>query len=128
MFGYKGATEALNANMAQLDDINHLINESQVACPEQLLIDRHMFFVLCGLLRTVGQLNDLRHVMLKEKEAMFFHVLAHHDKNRVIKLRFLRLGETVSRHFNAVLKIVLRLQGHLLLTPEPILKTCNNDR
>ena len=60
--------------------------------------------------------------------ALFLHILAHHVKNRVIKFRFLRSGETISRHFNAVLNAVIRLQGVLLKKPEPVSENSTDER
>ena len=37
-------------------------------------------------------------------------------------------GETVSRHFNAVLNVVIRLQGVLLKKSEPVFKNSTNER
>ncbi|KAL7215875.1 hypothetical protein ACSBR1_027925 [Camellia fascicularis] len=59
---------------------------------------------------------------------MFFNVLAHHTKNRKIKFNFMRSGQTISKHFNNVLKAVLRLHGLLLKKPEPITANCTDDR
>ncbi|KAK9271423.1 hypothetical protein L1049_027013 [Liquidambar formosana] len=57
---------------------------------------------------------------MEEMTALFVHILAHHVKNRVIINRFMRSGETISRHFNEVLKGVIRLQSHLLKQPEAV--------
>ncbi|KAL7242858.1 hypothetical protein ACSBR1_015286 [Camellia fascicularis] len=58
---------------------------------------------------------------------MFLNVLAHHTKNRKIKFIFMRSGQTVSKHFNNVLKAVLHLHGLLLKKPEPITANCTDD-
>ncbi|TYK26508.1 retrotransposon protein [Cucumis melo var. makuwa] len=60
--------------------------------------------------------------------AMFLHVLAHDVKNRVIQRKFVRFGETVSRHFNIVLLAVLRLYEELIKRPVPITSNCNDQR
>ncbi|XP_059625295.1 uncharacterized protein LOC132268471 [Cornus florida] len=59
---------------------------------------------------------------------MFIHILAHHVKNRVIKFRFQRSGETISRHFQDVLNAVMRLEGLLLKKPEPVLVNSTDKR
>ncbi|GMP62487.1 hypothetical protein CsSME_00024583 [Camellia sinensis var. sinensis] len=51
---------------------------------------------------------------------MFLNVLAHHTKNRKIKFNFMWSGQTISKHFNNVLRAMLRLHGLLLKKPEPI--------
>ena len=59
---------------------------------------------------------------------MFLHILAHHVKNRTIRGRFFRSGETVSRYFNCVLQGVLRLQANLLRMSNPVLDNCTDNR
>ncbi|KAF5947136.1 hypothetical protein HYC85_017364 [Camellia sinensis] len=68
------------------------------------------------------------YVALQHIVAMFLTVLGHHHKNRNVKFNFMRSGQTVSKYFNDVLKAVLRLQGVLLKTPEPITAGCRDDR
>ena len=77
---------------------------------------------------TIGKLKDSKYVDVEEMVALFLHILAHHVKNRVIKFRFLRSGETISRHFNAVLNTVIRLQGVLLKKPEPVSENSTDER
>lgn len=112
---------------AQMDHLNRLVKCSDVNCHEQLRMNRSTFMKLCCLLRTVG-LGDSRYVILEEKVAMFLYTLGHYHKNRKVKFDFMRSGQTVSKHFHAVLKGVLRLQGRLLKTPEPIPAGSNDDR
>ncbi|KAL7225355.1 hypothetical protein ACSBR1_020684 [Camellia fascicularis] len=46
----------------------------------------------------------------------------------VIEVVLKRSGETVSRYFNDILKIVLRLQANLLVTPNPITEASTDPR
>ena len=91
-------------------------------------MDRHTFITLCSMLRTMGKLKDSRYVDVEEMVALFFHILAHHVKNRVIKFRFLRSGETISRHFNEVLNAIIRLQGVLLKKLESVSENFIDER
>ncbi|KAL0310317.1 UNVERIFIED_CONTAM: hypothetical protein Scaly_2940400 [Sesamum calycinum] len=59
-----------------------------------------------------------------EQVAIFLSVIAHHKKNCVIKHDFIRSGRTISKHFHAVLRSVLRLHSILLARPSPILEGC----
>ncbi|CAL5427774.1 unnamed protein product [Camellia sinensis] len=111
----------------QIDHLSRLVNDSDINCHDQLRMNRHTFMLLCGLVQSVG-LSDLKYVVLEEQVAMFFNVFAHHTKNRKIKFNFMRSGQTVSKHFNNVLKAVLRLYGLLLKKPEPITANCTDDR
>ena len=112
----------------RLENLDRLIRGSDVTCIDQLRMNRHTFAILCELLRTSGRLKEDGDVGVEEQVAMFLHILAHHVKNRVIKYRFNRSGETVSRYFNAVLHAVLRLQGALLRTADPITNDCTDER
>ncbi|KAA0037840.1 retrotransposon protein [Cucumis melo var. makuwa] len=69
-------------------------------------------------------LESTEHVDVEEMVALFLHVLAHGVKNRQIQREFVRSSKTVSRHFNMVLMIVLRLHDELLATPQPIMSGC----
>ncbi|CAL5382364.1 unnamed protein product [Camellia sinensis] len=111
----------------QIDHLNRLVRNNDKDCHEQLRMNRHTFMRLCALIRTKG-VPDSKHVVLEEKVAMFLFVLGHHHKNRTVKFNFMRSGETVSKYFNEVLKVVLQLQGVLLKTPEPIIAGCTDDR
>ncbi|KAL7199811.1 hypothetical protein ACSBR2_022001 [Camellia fascicularis] len=111
----------------QIDHLNRLVNDSDINCHDQLRMNKRTFMLLCGLVGSVG-LSDSKYVVLEEQVAMFFNVIAHHTKNRKIKFNFMRSGQTVSKHFNNVLKAVLRLHGLLLKKPEPITANCTDDR
>ena len=117
----------LDRLQAQIANINRLVRTSDETCIEQLRVDRRCFMHLCQLVESRG-LTHSRNVPLEEKVAMFLYVLAHHHKNRVIKHDFCRSGQTVSKYFNDVLKAILRLQGELLHTPEPITEGCTDRR
>jgi len=72
-------------------------------------MDRHTFFVLCSVLRTVGKLDDSKHVPSEEQVTLFLNILAHYTKNRIVHSAFKRPGWTVSEYFNKLLKGVMRL-------------------
>ncbi|KAL8512797.1 hypothetical protein ACS0TY_019070 [Phlomoides rotata] len=75
---------------------------------------------LCGLLRRFGGLKSSRNISVEEKVAMFLSFLAHHTKNRCVKFRFKRSGQTVSKHFNRVLNCILSLQYIFLVPAESV--------
>ncbi|RWR98177.1 protein ALP1-like protein [Cinnamomum micranthum f. kanehirae] len=78
-------------------------------CISQLRLNKESFDYLCDLLRVRGLLKDTRDVTVEEEVAACLHILAHAVKNRTIASRFLRSGETVSRHFHGVLHAILTL-------------------
>ncbi|KAL0554766.1 hypothetical protein IC582_008694 [Cucumis melo] len=96
-----------------------MIHESDLVCRQSTRMDRRTFTILCHLLRNVAGLSSTEIVDVEEMVTMFLHVLAHDVKNRVIQREFIRSGETVSRYFNIVLLVVLRLYEKLIKRPVP---------
>ena len=112
----------------RIDYVNGLIRESDRKCIDHLRMDRHTFFVFCSMLRTVGKLDDSKHVPLEEQVALFLNILAHHTKNRIVHSAFKRSGWTISEYFNKVLKGVMRLQSVLLKKPTPVEGNSRDER
>ncbi|KAL8493331.1 hypothetical protein ACS0TY_024520 [Phlomoides rotata] len=83
-------------------------------------MDRDTFHKLCDMLQSFGGLKSSRRVTVIEKVAMFLSILAHHTKNRCVKFQFKRSGQTVSKHFHAVLHCVLRMHSLLLVKPKAV--------
>ncbi|KAL0557138.1 hypothetical protein IC582_005656 [Cucumis melo] len=90
-----------------------MIHESDLGCCQSTRMGRRTFAILCHLLRTVFGLSSIEIVDVEEMVAMFLHVLAHDVKNRIIQREFVRSDETISRHFNLVLLVVVRLYEEL---------------
>lgn len=107
---------------------NRLVYDTNLACLEELRMDRLAFVKLCGMPRTTGQLQETKNMDIEEMVAIFLHILAHHIKNRIVKNRLNWSGETISRHFDAVLRVVLRLHEILLKKLVPIAKNSTNER
>ncbi|KAL0559281.1 hypothetical protein IC582_003882 [Cucumis melo] len=105
-----------------------LIRESDITCRESTRMDRRCFTILCTMLRTKGGLEATQYVDVEEMVAIFLHIVAHDVKNRVARRHFARSGETVSRHFNAVLNAVLRLHEILLKQPDPVTHSCSHEK
>ncbi|TYJ96934.1 putative nuclease HARBI1 [Cucumis melo var. makuwa] len=91
-------------------------------------MDRRCFTILCTRLRTRGGLEATQYVHVEEMVVIFLHIIAHNVKNRVARRHFVRSGETVSRHFNAVLNTVLRLHEILLKQPDLVTHSCSHEK
>ncbi|KAL6574700.1 hypothetical protein OROMI_011985 [Orobanche minor] len=113
---------------ARLANLRPMIQGSDVACLDQLRMDRACFSKLCEMLRDVGRLEGNRNTSLEEMVALFLFILSHDTKYRRAQLYFRRSGETVSRHFNTVLRAVLRCHHLLLKKPEPVTDNCQDER
>ena len=111
----------------QIYHLNRLVNDSNIKCHDQLQMNRHTFKLLRGLVWSVG-LSNSKYVVLEKQVEMFFNMLAQHTKNSKINFNFMWSGQIVSKHFNNILKAVLRLHGLLLKTPELITANCIDDK
>ena len=105
-----------------------IVYSSDEKCKYHLRLNRAAFTKLCRMLKEIGGLRDTIHMLIDEQVAMFLHILAHHVKNRIMRSRFNRSAEVISRHFNRVLTALLRLEGHLLKKPKPISPESTNRR
>ncbi|KAJ9177071.1 hypothetical protein P3X46_012323 [Hevea brasiliensis] len=86
-------------------------------CREMFRMDKHVFHKLCNTLRQRGMLRDTAGVMIEEQLAIFLNIIGHNERNRVIQERFQHSGETISRHFNNVLKAIKSLSREFLQPP-----------
>lgn len=87
-------------------------------CQEMFRMNKHVFHKLCGTLRERGLLRDTAGVLIEEQLAIFMNIVGHNERNRVIQERFQHSGETISRHFNNVLKAIKSLSRELLQPPQ----------
>ncbi|KAL0536886.1 hypothetical protein IC582_025849 [Cucumis melo] len=92
----------------------HIIHASDLVCRQSTRMDRRCFAILCHLLRTIARLTSAEVVDVEKMVAMFLHILAHDVKNRVIRWEFMQSDETISRHFNMVLLVVIRFMASFL--------------
>ncbi|WVZ89190.1 hypothetical protein U9M48_035623, partial [Paspalum notatum var. saurae] len=109
-------------------NLNDIIYESDILCVQQLRMDRRCFWTLCSLVTEIGGLRDTRNVKVEEMAAMFLHVLAYNEKSRSMRTDYRRSQETISRHFNNVLRAVLKLWRVLLKHPQPIMENEPEER
>ncbi|XP_047958883.1 uncharacterized protein LOC125204315 [Salvia hispanica] len=112
----------------QVKHINRLVHVSDVACVENLRMNRNAFGRLCRIFRQNGDLKDNKFVMVEERVALFLPILAHHKKIKVVKFDSARSGYTVSYYVHRILRAVIRLQASLLATPEPVTDESTNNR
>ncbi|KAL8463586.1 hypothetical protein ACS0TY_034297 [Phlomoides rotata] len=105
---------------SQMKNMSDMSEMSDEACRDQLRMDRAAFHKLCFILQSVCGLKPSRRVTVHKKVAMFLSILAHHTKNKCVKFAFKRFGQTVSKHFHAVLSCVLRMHAMLLVKPQPM--------
>ena len=108
--------------------MNRFIFESDRACLDTTRMDRRAFCILCTMLREHGNLRRTKNTDIEEMVAMFLIIISHDEKNRIMRRLYARSTETISRQFNLVLNAVLRLQGILLKTPDPVPENSTDER
>lgn len=97
--------------------MNEMLEGPDDLCREMFRMDKHVFHKLCYTLRHRGMLRDTAGVMIEEQLAIFLNIVGHNERNRVIQERFQHSGETISRHFNNVLKAIKSLSREFLQPP-----------
>jgi hypothetical protein len=97
--------------------MTEVLNGDDDGCWEMLRMDKHVFHKLCDILRQRGMLRDTAGVMIEEQLGIFLNIVGHNERNRVIQERFQHSGETISRHFNNVLKAIKSLSREFLQPP-----------
>ncbi|KAH0652849.1 hypothetical protein KY289_030527 [Solanum tuberosum] len=91
-------------------------------------MDRNDFYTLVLLTKDIGGLTDSKSMSSSEKLAMFLNILAYHEKNRSIKVDYIRSGWSVRLAFNECLSAILKLTPLLLVNPKPVLEDEIEDR
>ena len=114
--------------LQQLIHLERLIHVTDVDCIANLRMDRNTFGKLCRILTEWGGLRTGKCLGIEEQVAIFVGVLAHHNKNRVVRFSFFRSGSTVSHYVNKVLGAVLSLHSVLLSKPTPVPDDCIDHR
>ncbi|XP_015956311.1 uncharacterized protein LOC107480660 [Arachis duranensis] len=86
-------------------------------CRDILRMGPDAFLQLCEKLRATRQVRDTKHVTVEEQVARFLYIIAHNVKTRTVSFFYHRSGETVSRHFHAVLRAIILLEDEFLRQP-----------
>jgi hypothetical protein len=76
-----------------------------------LRMRRAPFYELVKRFRERGLLLDSIHISVEEQVAIFFHVVGHNQRFKVMHNTFRRSTETLSRYFNQVLYAIVGSLG-----------------
>ncbi|TYK22194.1 transposase [Cucumis melo var. makuwa] len=109
----------LEALMNDKKQLPHTLNDTR----HKAIICYSMLFITDYRWPFVDEIIDV-----EEMVAKFLHILVHDVENRVIQREFVQSGETVSRHFNLVLLVVVRLHDKLIKKLVPVTNTCMDPR
>ncbi|KAK8935067.1 hypothetical protein KSP39_PZI012919 [Platanthera zijinensis] len=81
-------------------------------------MNKRAFQSLCALLVDKGLVLGTDNVSVNESVGLFLHILAHNHKFRDVGGTYLRSIDTISRHFNLVLRAILKLSAEMIRRPE----------
>ena len=81
----------------------NILNGSSSNCTDYPRKRKGTFFQLTQIMWDNYLLKDTIHVPIKEQLAIFLHTIGYKSKNKVMKVDFIRSGETIGRYFNKVL-------------------------
>ena len=107
----------LEADQNMEKNISLIYNSTDAECIAMLRMSSAPFFSLYNLFRQRGLVLDSINAFVEEQVAMFLHVVGHNQRFRVVRQRFRRSIETVSRHFHQVLFAVGELRADLIKPP-----------
>lgn len=116
------------SDLRRIFAMEDLVYGSDKNCIIHLRMDRHTFSKLVELLSTIGRLEDTKNMRVDEMVVLFILVVSHHQKNRVVKERLRRSGETVSRVVNKVVSAMMLLTPTLMKKMEAVSLESNDYR
>ncbi|VAH45882.1 hypothetical protein VPH35_028715 [Triticum aestivum] len=88
-------------------------------CFDSLRLTKRSFVDMCAILRERCGLGDAFYVPIEESITMFQLVLSHGMEYRLIERTYRWALETISRHFNEILRHVLSLYHEFIKLPRP---------
>ncbi|GJN03203.1 hypothetical protein PR202_ga20620 [Eleusine coracana subsp. coracana] len=86
---------------------------------DSLRLTKRSFNDLCAILRDRCGMQDTLNMSVEEKVAIFFLIVGHAEKMRLIQSTYGWSLEPVSRHFNEVLQGILSLSHEFNKPPDP---------
>ncbi|KAI3457250.1 hypothetical protein Pfo_013913 [Paulownia fortunei] len=87
--------------------IMDVINGHHERCHQLFIMEKHVFLRLAKELRQINLLNDSREISVEKQLAIFLMTIGYDERNRTLQERFQHSGETISHHFNTVLKALM---------------------
>ncbi|KAK8939128.1 hypothetical protein KSP39_PZI004692 [Platanthera zijinensis] len=81
-------------------------------------MNKNSFRSLCNILVEKGLIVETQNVTVQESVGLFLYIIAHNNKFRDVGGTYLRSNDTISRHFNKVLKAILKLSADYIKLPE----------
>ncbi|XP_026399247.1 uncharacterized protein LOC113295110 [Papaver somniferum] len=99
--------------------VDEVLNGHDARCQDSFRMEKHVFLRLCDMLKEKELLRHSNGVRVEEKVAIFMLAVGHNERNSILQERFQHSGETISRHFNAVLDVIVALADDFLVPVGP---------
>lgn len=99
--------------------VHRILYGGTMNCVDYVCMDTWNFFSLVDIMRDRNLLKDTLYVTVEEQLAMFLHTVGHHTKNRIVKIEFIRSGETISRYFSTVLRAICAIKNQFVQQAGP---------
>ncbi|KAI3450323.1 hypothetical protein Pfo_006988 [Paulownia fortunei] len=100
--------------------IQKIIYASDSVCKNIIRMNKQTFVYLFSRLEVTGIVSSTKNMLVDKQVAMTVHILAHHQKQRIVNVNFEWSEETINRHFKEVLNVIITLQRELLKTSEAV--------
>jgi hypothetical protein len=83
--------------------VNYVYNRNDIEAVQMLRMRRASFYKLVKRFKERRLMSDSIHTCVEEQVAMFFHVVGHNQRFRVMHNTFIRSIENIFCYFNQVL-------------------------
>ncbi|XP_021968797.1 uncharacterized protein LOC110863843 isoform X2 [Helianthus annuus] len=110
-----GRIRDLNSALTGHAYTQELLHGSSTQCLEMMRLSRDAFVLLCNHFKQKKWLQSSRSISLEEKLAMFFMVIGHNERFRMVKRRFQHSTETIHRCFHEVLKAMMNFAREVIV-------------
>ncbi|KAG4949078.1 hypothetical protein JHK82_042273 [Glycine max] len=106
-------------NMTDHRWVSEILNGHPIRCYQMFRMKKLVFLELCDILETKYNLKKTRNVSIYEQVGLFLYMLSQPGSVRNCKKRFQHSGETISRYFHSVLKVVCMFAKDIIKHVDP---------
>lgn len=97
--------------------VSEVLEGHELICKRDWRMEKFIFHRFVKCIRDRNLLKDTRNVSVEEQVAIFLYAVSKNSSNRTLQGRFQHSGETISRHFRAVLDAIIKLSRNLIQLP-----------
>jgi hypothetical protein len=97
--------------------VHETLTGHEILCRNRFHMEREIFQALARRMRESNLLADSRYVSVEEQLGIFLYAVSKNASNRTLQDQFQHSGETISRHFGAVLYALTQLTCNYIRPP-----------